>query len=135
MRIVTNMNEEQLVKLLGIKCNTTCGCGFPLIKYDLQHRDNELLLTCKPFDNTPRYQHPLLLAIDGDSPLIKLYESIIQPTEGPNALVVCNKCGKVLNNCCMMSPDFSLEQQLKSIDYLRKHFEEEHGMEKQNASS
>lgn len=56
-------------------------------------------------------------------------DSMIEEKEGPNTLIVCNKCGEKITSCCMMSPDQSLAPQFEgAMIMMRKHFKDEHGM-------
>lgn len=58
-----------LIEGLDITCRTTCGCGYGLVPYTKQKETTHYLLTCKPYSD--RYNHPLLIAIDKNSPMFK----------------------------------------------------------------
>jgi len=58
-----------LIEGLSITCNTTCGCGNDLIPYTKQTETTHYLLTCKSYSE--RYNHPLLIAIDKNSPVFE----------------------------------------------------------------
>jgi len=46
---------------LDIRCQTTCGCGNPLVRYDKQRpQEGYVLLTCRAFDG---YDHPSLIRV------------------------------------------------------------------------
>ena len=50
--------------------------------------------------------------------------------EAPNALVNCNLCGQEITNHCMLSTDFGLLSMLEgSLNELRKHFHDCHGLD------
>lgn len=54
---------------LFITCRTTCGCGNKLIPYTKQIETTHYLLTCDPYSDI--YNHPLLIAIDKNSPIFE----------------------------------------------------------------
>lgn len=69
-----NMNSELLVKLLGISCQVTCGCGNELIPYTKSSSENTFFLGCKPYSQN--YDHPQKIAISRNAPLLKMYELV-----------------------------------------------------------
>lgn len=59
-----NLKED-----LIITCRTTCGCGNELTPYTKQIETTHYLLTCDP--HSDGYSHPLLIAIDKNSPVFE----------------------------------------------------------------
>lgn len=59
-----NLKEDLL-----ITCRTTCGCGNELMPYTKQIETTHYLLTCSPYSDD--YKHPLLIAIDKNSPIFE----------------------------------------------------------------
>lgn len=53
------------------------------------------------------------------------------PKDGPNTKIVCNLCNETIDQCCMLSPDFSLKLQFDdAMKNMRKHFKDIHEIEK-----
>lgn len=67
------MDNKEILKDLIISCRTTCGCGGELVPYTKQTSTSHYLLTCKAFSNL--YDHPLLIAIDKNSPIFEKAEN------------------------------------------------------------